>query len=376
MTNRERLIAALSKQPTDRLPWSPLIDPYFVGSLKKQGYDMDLLSAMRHIGNDIMERHVASPLHEYKNVEITTSVSGKVRTIQYKTPVGTVYSEHTQTDTTEFKTRHEIHTLEDIKTYQYIVENTTVKTNVDAFVKRDTEIGDSGIAVPSGPMSPVQEVLQFLGGVENTVYLMCDYPDEMDELYAAMHERNKKTYDILATYPAHVFIDYEDTSTTVMSRDMFVNYSAPMINDYAGIMHKAGKTFITHMCGKLSGFANEIGACHMDGVDSVCPGPTGDLNSWDARAKWGEGKIIIGGIEPPMLARMTVSECLHYVADIIDNMPQFNGFILSTGDAVPYGTPIENMMAITEYITLLGGNSLSNGVDRDPISALVAKYQK
>ncbi|MBQ8952571.1 MAG: hypothetical protein IJ048_00515 [Clostridia bacterium] len=58
MTKRERITAALRRQEVDRLPWSPLIDDYFVRSLPEQGLHMDLLEVLRYLRCDIMERHV------------------------------------------------------------------------------------------------------------------------------------------------------------------------------------------------------------------------------------------------------------------------------------------------------------------------------
>lgn len=115
------------------------------------------------------------------------------------------------------------------------------------------------------------------------MYLLADYPDEMEELFAVLHERNKKQHAALMEYLTDLVIDYEYTSTTVMNPDMFVRYSLPAINDYVDICHKSGKLYITHMCGKLRGLINEVGSGRQDGVDSLCPPNTGDLCCRDAK---------------------------------------------------------------------------------------------
>lgn len=376
MTGRERLLAALHGQETDRMPFAPLIDDYFISSLGQQGYPQDILGAMRLIGNDIMERHVGMVKSEWANVDRRREEKNGMFRDVYETPVGRVYQEERPVGNTMFASKHLIQTIEDVKVYQYMVEHTRLTPREQAFQERDREIGDHGIPTMSGPMCPLQEMLQHLAGVENTVYLLADYPEEMEEVFAAMHERNKRTYQLLAGYPGEVVFDYEDTSTTVMSRSMYVNYTMPCVDDYADIMHRAGKLFIAHMCGKLTGFIQEIGKGRMDGIDSVCPPTTGDLCSWDARQAWGEGKVVIGGIEPPALARMDVAECLAYVAEIIERLPFAPGFVLSSGDAVPYGTPMENLMAIAEYIRLLGARGLRRDAGRELIPGLVERYGK
>ncbi len=355
MTNRERILNALNFRETDRLPWAPLIDGYFIQSLPLQNIHMDIIEAMRYIGCDIMERHVAKPVTEISNVErrVEQASDGKSYRIWYETPVGAVFEEHSYTGETDYISRHLVETLEDVKVYRYIIEHETFRDNSAAFLERDRYIGDDGIAVTGGPMSPIQRLLQRDAGVENTVYLMEDYPEEMDALLEAMHETNKKAYHVLKEYPTEVVFAYEDTSSTVMSRDMFVNYSAPAIDDYARILHSGGKKFITHMCGRLNAFKSEIGAGIQDGVDSICPPFTGDLHIWDARRAWGNWKLLIGGIDPPALIRMSVAECEQTVREIWDHMKDQRGFILSTGDAVPFGTPIENLIAITRLVAQL-----------------------
>ena len=150
-----------------------------------------------------------------------------------------------------------------------------------------------------------------------------------------------------------VFIEYEDTSTTVMSPAWFKKYAKDYINEYADIMHKNNKVFITHMCGKLTGMVSSLVDGKMDGIDSVCPPTTGDLWSYDA-LKMLPGKIIIGGIEPPALRRMSVDETKNYVRNVITKSKPFGRFILSTGDATSHGTPVENLKAVTEIIRELG----------------------
>ncbi|HIS70178.1 MAG TPA: hypothetical protein IAA58_12540 [Candidatus Gallacutalibacter stercoravium] len=357
MTGRQRLTAALHRQPTDRLPWAPLIDGYFISSLPEQGIHLDILAAMRRIGCDIMERHVCNPRDVMEGVSTREEQSGDTSRTWFDTPVGSLYVERRASGRTSYITKNMVQSLDDIRVYTYIARNTFYQPRVEEFLAREAEIGDDGIATPSGNMSPVQELLQHVAGVENTVYLMADYPDEMEELFDAMHQRNLRQYEALAQYPCDVVIDYEDTSTTVMSKNMFVNYSLPAINDYADAMHRAGKLFITHMCGKLTGFIDEVGSGRQDGVDSLCPPETGDLCAWDARARWGS-KLIIGGIDPPSLAAMTQQQTVDTVLHLLQQLKDKRGFILSTGDAVPYGTPIGNMEAVSRLLAELGPRAL------------------
>ncbi len=376
MSNRERLTAAINLMPVDRLPFSPLMDGYFISSLPSQQLDFDILEAARFIGCDFMERHVAGPKPVYDQVEIRQERTAKGSRLYFDTPVGSIYEERTNSGNTSYISKHLIESIEDVKVFCFLAEHTRYEPQIEDFVRRDQQIGEMGLASLSGNMSPIQELLQALSGVENTVYLMADYPEEMDALLQTMHERNLFQYQALLEYPCDIIIDYEDTSTTVMSRSLFLNYSFPMINDYADLIHREGKHFITHMCGKLTGFINDIAKGRQDGLDSVCPPHTGDLYSWDAKTVLGNNKVLIGGIDPPNLSQISEYDTILMTEEIIRKVKNKTGFILSTGDAVPYGTPIGNLKVISDLIRELGASSLTQAPDKSVIEAFLSHYQK
>ncbi|WMJ22744.1 uroporphyrinogen decarboxylase family protein [Paludicola sp. MB14-C6] len=357
MSGRERIIAALQSKEVDRLPWAPLIDDYFINSLPAQNYNYNFIEACRYIGNDVIKRHVAEPLVKNNNVERRIENKGNCSIEYFETPVGSLKIERKRSGNTTYISKHMVETLDDIKVFQYICENTEYIPLIEQFIEEDKMIGDMGIASVDGQMSPIQELLQFISGVENTVYLLMDYPDEIEELFSAMHERNKRQYNTIFQYPCDFIFDYEDTSTTVMSRNMFEEYSLPAINDYSDWVHSQNKIFITHMCGKLSGLSDLIAKGRQDGIDSVCPPQTGDFYPWDARNAWG-CKRVIGGIDPPSLVLKSQPQIMEIVSQILQQVTNKQGFILSTGDAVPFGTPINLLKDITDLIKGLGPKSL------------------
>ena len=363
MSSRERILASLHSKETDRLAWAPLVDDYFISSIAHQGYHSDIIATTRDvIACDFIERHVASPIERFKNVTCNIQTeNGTVRTV-YETPVGSIFQEEKFSGNTKYVAKHFVETVEDIKVYTWICANTFYDADIKRFLAREKEISDVGIATIDGNMSPIQELLQYKSGVENTVYLQMDYPNEMEELLSVMHERNLRQYQVAAQYPTEVVFDYEDTSTTVMSRTMFEQYSLPAINAYTKILKESGKLFITHMCGKLTGFADLIARGEQDGIDSVCPPNTGDLCAWNARKAWGNKKVVIGGIDPPSLVMLKPEEILQNVAEVLRRVDNKRGFILSTGDAVSYGTPMENLCVVSRLLKELGENSLGNEV--------------
>lgn len=349
MTGGERLLAALHFDPVDRVPWAPLIDRYFTRSLPPDR-QMDVVESLRYIGADILERHTPALRARVPGVTWEDATDGDERTRVVRTPVGTLTQKWRLTETTEFLHKPLLQTLDDFEPFIYLQEHAEVEPQYPAWQAAQDRIGEDGLAVPSGPLSPIQALLQHDMKIENVYYFLADHPREMAELMAAMHRRNRTVYEVLAGSPAPLIIDYEDTSTTVMSPDVYRQWSMPYIDEYADICHAGGKLFLTHMCGTLRGVAELIGMGRQDGVDSLGPEPTGDITAAEARAIWGSGKVIVGGIAPPVMKWSTPEELGDLVRGVLEDMRPCRGFVLSSGDATPYGTPLENLVAITKAV--------------------------
>ncbi|MCL2361622.1 MAG: hypothetical protein FWC73_07405 [Defluviitaleaceae bacterium] len=352
MTSRERLMAVLRGGEADRLPWSPCIDSYFTDSLPTShgGNRPDVVDAFRMIGADIMERHVPAANANWKNTEHEHIQDGNKHIWRITTPVGSLEQISASAGNTRSVTKHLVNSIEDLKVMTYIFERIECAPDYTYIQELNKRIGPDGIVTVSAEASPIKVIMELCAGLENTAFLLCDYQDEVEALIELIHQRNMERLKFLIDSPAEVIIAYEDTSTTVLSEHWYRKYSSPYINAYADMVSKSGKLFITHMCGKLKGFADLIKQDRMHGIDSVCPPDTGDMWAHEALELL-PGKLIIGGIDPVALCNMTADETEEYVTRIIKATAPWKNFILSTGDAVAYGTPLGNLRRVTKIVT-------------------------
>ena len=375
MTGKERIMATLRGEETDHVAWAPLIDPYYTAWLATQGYggpdaprvvlddreglwseEMDALDipyAIRLVGGDILERHSPTIRQVEDSCIIRrTLIRGTEQLEIIETPVGSLETErrYSAEGHTRYISKYPISSVEDVKVLQYVMEHTHYEEDFAGFRDRISVIGDDGIPTSDGPQSPIQHFYMFQCGVQDTTYLLIDHPADMAECFSVMHQKHLEQYRLVCESPTDVVIDYENTSSTVMSPAFYRQYSEAFINEYADICHDAHKLFITHMCGKLSAFNAELRQGRQDGFDSLCPPTTGDIWAHEARAAWGDDKVIIGGVEPAALARMDASGTRAYVTGVLDRMPTLRRFVLSTGDATAYGTPVENLRAVADVV--------------------------
>jgi uroporphyrinogen-III decarboxylase len=375
MSSRERLMAALLHQETDRVPWSPLICGYYSLGLQEPLHGNDL-AVQRAIGADVMERISTTvysqslpsgipPAFEIspgKPFEIVTSSNnvaireireGNLLLRMYETPVGDVretYETRESSPWMAFPVEYKIKTHEDLNIYQYIVEAQEYQPAYNDFIRISGEIGDDGLATTPSPISPFQMLLEVELGVEQFHYFLIDYPDELEALMWVMHAKNLEACEIIAESPAEVVILYENTSTSYMSPPMFKRYILDHLNEYADLYHKAGKIVLIHACGTLKDIAAELGLGRYDGVCDIAPPPTGDLDLAEAKEVWGNRKVAMGGIDATAFVSLSPEEMKKHVRQILERISSHRGVILGSGDAVPPGTPLETLRAVTEAV--------------------------
>jgi uroporphyrinogen-III decarboxylase len=375
MTSKERLLAALKHKETDRVPWSPLICGYYSLGLPEP-LKGDDLAVQRAIGADVMERISTTvyrqslpsgipPAFEISrgepieivshanDVTVTEIHEGDLLRRMYETPVGVVreaYETKESSPWMAFPVEYKIKTCEDLNVYRTIVEAQEYQPAYNDFIRISAEIDDDGIATAPSPISPFQMLLEVELGVEQFHYFLIDYPDELEALMRAMHAKNLEACEIIAESPAEVVILYENTSTSYMSPPMFVQYILEHLNDYADLYHEAGKIVLIHACGTLKGIVEELGLGRYDGVCDIAPPPTGDLDLAEAKETWGTRKVAMGGIDATAFVSLSPEEMKLHVRRILERISPHRGVILGSGDAVPAGTPLESLRAITEAV--------------------------
>jgi len=358
MTSRTRVTRALRGQPVDKLVWAPLVDDYYLYSLRHIGAEYDVSGCCAALGADVIYRHANCLAWRFSGgVERTERRDSNVVWRTTHTPVGNLTMAEEYLNGTSRILEHAVKTREEIKIMQYITEHTYISAAYDDFLAADADVGDRGIATVTVCATPLSNLFEFTIGLENFVYFLADYPDEMAALMDAMHESNKKQMRIAAQSPAMAIFSYEDTSSTTISRKMYKNHCQAQLNDYADICAAEGKLYFVHMCGKLQAFNDMIAEGRMTGIDSCCPPNTGDIWPWEAVEKFsgaGGNKIIIGGIDPTFLCMASSTDLEAQLRVTIPKIKEAGRVILSTGDATAAGTPMENIRLVSRLVDELG----------------------
>ncbi|NQU23699.1 MAG: hypothetical protein HQ567_20650 [Candidatus Nealsonbacteria bacterium] len=389
MTGRQRLQTAISGGQADRVPWAPLIDPYFLASLPEsfqrehfgattdQGdtvteplYLSDtwrrrVIDFTKHIGADVFQRHAPGLVMRVEDLHIEQSPQGREIVRRHVTRRGVltdvVYSVPESPNYPFYGKEYKLKTVEDLGVYRYIWENTHFESDYPAFLAEEAYIGDAGLAAIDGPQSAVQLLLGEEAGMSNFYALLQDHPREIEMLIEAMHAKIRQAYHVIAQSPAKVVVAMEDLSSTTSSPAIFERFSWRHLNEYADIVHAEGKTFLAHMCGRLKAMAPLIAQSRLDGVESLTPPSIGDLSVAQARRQWGQRRILIGGLDANLMLQADQQEVRTAVLDVLGQAGDGTHFVLSNADAMPHGARLDTLQTIAEVTQQHGRLPLAGG---------------
>jgi len=381
MTSRERILVALHGQAVDRIPFVPLIDSYtlmdmppeIIGASAGPIIDIETQASAAHaLGCDVMVRHVISAVPPEGRVPHLESLgrfgapiearadfdAGELSEI-IETPLGTLTAIWKFTDKAGWiphMVKPLVSNFEELKIFHFAVDHLEADQPpqpYDYYMQVAKGIGDDGIATASVPNSPLMFLIEMAWGLENTYYLLQDHPAEVEDILEKLHVSLKRHVEVFAEGPAQVVIQYENTSSTLLSPDIFRRYCLPRLNEYADILMGAGKTFLVHMCGKLQAFVGDIDGGRFTGIADIPPPPTGDLPLDEAKTRMPE-KIVIGGIDPTVFLSHDTKLLEAEVSGLIERIKPHRGVLLGSADTAPRGTPVENFRLIGKLVETVG----------------------
>ena len=112
--------------------------------------------------------------------------------------------------------------------------------------------------------------------------------------------------------------------------------------------------FLAHMCGRLKAMAPLIAQSGLDGVESLTSPPIGDLSIAEARALWGEERVIVGGLNAGLMLETDQGTVREAVLDALRQAAPGRNFVLSNADAMPSGANVDTLRTISDVVRECG----------------------
>lgn len=351
---KERILGALTGKAVDRVPWSPFLAYYF-DHLPEEERACGELAYLQKMGADPLLRGHSAAFHaEWKgNTHHVRRENDKIYET-YETKVGSLTEVKTYSPTANswFCTTHPVQTEEDFKVLQYMFEHITVTENRGAVNNLYHTYGDRAVMAPNigiACKTPFQSLVEHWCGTEALTYALYDFPEVVEECLAVMRARDLETVRFSADTEIDVFNFYEDSSTTNISPAMFEKYTAPVINEWAQVLHQNGKLLMHHACGHLRALIPLIAKTGIDILESISPPPTGNIDITEAAEQLPSHIALIGGIEPLFFRSCSLEELECRVRYLLDRLAD-RRFVIANSDSCPPDVAYEKFLLVSELV--------------------------
>lgn len=309
----------------------------------------------REIGTDFMQWEGGNACRiEMPHVKMQREQKGNNLLVKYRTPIGELWQEFvfTYESQTFYNKDYLLKSVQDFPIYRYLIEDTVFTPQYRTAQDLLDIIGENGIIFSDGAVPPLEDWICNVLGTEGTVFGLHDYKREIDELVQLKDKRNLEYSKILAKSPLKIFLLAATWSIGRISPKIYKEYYSPYLKKYNEIIHRQGGICLDNASGEcLSPYLGLIESVAMDGLYGlVFPSRPGDPKLSGMCIRWKDKMTGMGGIDPHFLATANVNQIKERTKRILEEVRPFFNFILGTADDVVYGTPVQNLEAVSTVV--------------------------
>ncbi|MHB9033052.1 MAG: hypothetical protein ACYC6L_08390 [Anaerolineae bacterium] len=356
LTNHDRILAASSRNLTDRVPFFHYWRHSQVGWAERRARNSGM-------GMCWVRPPYVEIVHDVRITDEYTTLAGRpVVRRTYTTPLGSVtqaeyrepgtgqwHANRSWRDATPWLVEHPIKEPSDYAVMRYIAEHTEYQADYFPAEQAIDWLGGEGIVLDSLPHSPLQTLLiSWIGSDENRFfYHLADYPELVDELYQALFRARLPLYEIAAGSPAPVVMHGDNVDGWLINPRLFERYLMPVYEAEAAPLHARGKLLAVHMDGRLGSLKHLIGRTPIDIIDGFHPVPMNDLPLAEALALWPNICLWLGF--PGAIYALGPEAVQHFALSLLQEagMGERLVFIMSTENIVSNA----NLLALTGVLS-------------------------
>ena len=392
MTNRERMLATIRGEPTDRIPWAPRMDLWHIARRARgdiperfEGLNTaqmaDELGVACHAvgadftlagGRDVslrgfgIDNHQDYPYRiELRDLPVDFHQEvGELRT-GIETSVGEVFTHLRLTQemagagiSLPFVESYAIRSADDFGAVAQVFEHLEVIPTPESYAAFKSRVGDRGIAVARGPIaaSPIHLILHELVAMDQFFYLYMDERDAMYRLAERMEPFFDALLDALVASEAEVVFWGANYDQDLTWPPFFKAEIAPWLKKVGDRLHAAGKVLLTHADGENRDLLDLYPPCGIDVAESVCPYPMTRCTLREIREGMGPNTTVWGGIPSVALLDQSMDDATFeaYLDGVFEDLGAGERLIFGVSDNVPPDANLDRLERITERIEDFG----------------------
>jgi len=287
---RERLAAALEGGTPDRTPYS------IYSWMMNREAEKDKSAWERVLDQGLALCHHCSTVQHIEH-GVTSSVTEEKR----GNDTFTIHKRETAVGTLQMVRRNGWHHEDWIKTpgdyaiRQWMIENTELTPNYQAYEEADAFVGDRGVPVVCGSRTPAMSINVDWAGTER---FCMDLALEVPELYA-LYEAQKTLFleetRLLAEGPGRFVKWFENLTISMLGPTRYAQLLLSVYDQAVPLLEQGGKRVMVHYDGGLRVIADQIAAAPFHMIESLTEAPEGDMTYRECRDAWPD-KVLWGNI--------------------------------------------------------------------------------
>ncbi|MBY9016444.1 MAG: hypothetical protein KGD68_12185 [Candidatus Lokiarchaeota archaeon] len=371
MTLRESILNTFAKKETHQIVFSPRIYYWYLGnkiySKRKSKISSNIPS--HYYGKkqiDIYADLCASPRYSEEtlyislydeiinsdaNIELMRQKGSKPdeTILLFKTPHGKLkQTESVGGGIGGHLTEYPIKSLEDIKTMQYILENTTFNFSKEKYEAADAQFGESCVTSTYLLKSPYQKLVTQFMGFTHTILFLKRYPSQMDNFIRFLEDWDDQMYYQIEKSPIEIINFGENLDSNLSPPHYFEKYHIPYYEKRVKQLHRVGKYCHIHIDGSLRDFLPYFAELPFDGLEALTAKPQGDVSLEEIKNSIGD-KILLDGIPSILfLPQYKKSYLKKYTQTVLDLF--FPNLILGVSDELSPNGDIRKIEMIAKMI--------------------------
>jgi hypothetical protein len=297
---------------------------------------------------DDLHAWIGSDRHEWvpgcaktvrEKTSIRTSEKDGTRVTQYVTPASTLtaVSHYDTASWSWHPVEFPVKTREDIRVMSAVFSDAACEFDSDEFDRASRtmqEIREDGIAATGIGVSPLMDWIQHLAGIENGHLMLHDHREDVESLFEAMHAFLCRRARVIAdNCPAPVVYSVENTSTTLISPDLFRRYCHTHLMDYGNIVSAAGKLHVLHMCGHLKKVLADVAELPAVAIEAFTSPPVGNTTFKDGRDACPD-ICLVGGTNATLWTK-SAATIFGRIRQDLDELPHHRGIVVTSAGVMP-----------------------------------------
>lgn len=342
MNTEQRVLAALRRQPVDRVPVFIYLNPYVDdGFARDRSYD-ELMAATRDYADVIYDWYYPVGMFctaAQLSVETRERSHGVTEQIVH-TPRGAVTFQSAADWRGGGTLKHWIETEEDARRFLSI-PYVAPRRDLAPFLENRRRFRDCAIAQVTFP-----DPICVVGGLVRPDVLALWTLEARDLILELLHAVSHRIAAMLryclegGVGPLYYFNGPEYALPPLMAPRDFDEFVVAFDHPLVALVHACpGLGVIMHSHGRVNAFLERFVDIGADGLNVLEPPPLGDTRLADAKRRVGDRLCLIGNIQYDDIARGTPDTVERLVREAIQDGAPGGGFILSPC-ASPYESPL------------------------------------